>query len=295
MVVAATGAIIAGLAMAGAGTAAAVKANKIKTSPKGVTYGGSPEELYNTENQYATGIHQGQILRNAGIQDMAGVGGAAAAQAAYGQDMMDDSFAAMNSGKMTNAQYMAQLWKQSQQGQNALQASSQFDRAARQNTALAQVGGPMAMRQAMAANSDAAAQAEQQRAIADASMAGVYAQQAQAADNARRDHYMQRIGMGAGLMQGGMDTQLAAYNPAVQAGLATEENYLGAEQNVQQAQLGADLDYERRRQAEKQRRSQNLWGLGSSLITGGGKVMQGGMGGGSGGGGGGGGYYGGGG
>jgi hypothetical protein len=206
MAVAAAGALIAGAAMVGAGTAAAIRANRINAKPRGVAYGGSPEALDAYRDQYASGIGYGGMLRDAGIQDMSNVGTQAAGTAQYGQGLiagaLDRSRANTGYGAMQAIQQTGSV------ANNAADVGGRIalDQAMSRNTALAQTGGALGMRSAMAANADASAQIAQQNAAIRAQNA-VAQQQAiaqqfntnDAINQSWRGLDLQEAGLGAGL------------------------------------------------------------------------------------------------
>lgn len=282
MPVAATAALIAGASMAAAGTAAAIRAQRMKAQPRSTAYGGSADALNAYREQYASGMDQGALLRNAGIQDLTGVAEQAGGMSAYGQQTAQDAlFRGQNPGWSMYGQ-QAQNFADANQAAINMAYDAQADKAMRQNSAIAASGGPLAQRQAMAANAEVGMQMQRQRdqQLADAAIANATA--AQNAVQSDRQFAIQQAQIGQDMAATGQATQLAAYRPVVDAGLGLESQYLGAQQNVEQAQSALDLDYERRRQAEQQRKAQNLWGLGQSLIGGGAKAMQSGFGGGGG-------------
>jgi hypothetical protein len=72
-----------------------------------------------------------------------------------------------------------------------------------------------------------------------------------------------------------VNTQAGASSNIGQLGLANQSAFLGQQQNVYDTQNSNDVNYEQRRQADAQRRSQNVFGLGQSMIGMGGKALAG--------------------
>lgn len=279
MPVALTAGLIAGAAMAAGGTAAAIKANQMKTQPRGVAYGGSSDALDAYRKQYAGGQADGANLRGAGVQTLGGIGDSAAETTTYGRGLIEGAL-----GRETAPNYRAQelVSGAARDANKAAQvaAANQLDQVTAKNIAMSRGTGALGMRQAMYENAAAGAQSAQDLATVQANneVQGLLARAGQLNTGdqlqlAQREQNLREAGLGAGLLAQGYGTQTNAAQSALNAGLITEGRYMDATQNVEQAQMMSDLDYERRRQADAQRRSQNLWNLGQGLITGGARVM----------------------
>lgn len=296
----ATGAIVGGVvggSMVAGGTAAAIRAQRMKTNPRGVQYGGSPEALDAYRDQYQQGIGTGAGLIGQGTGAQAGL-----STDAYGTVNQGRGLIASGMATPTNADPRAlQFIQQGGVDANAAAdagAHSALDDIYRQNQAAAVTGGALGQRQAIYENAAAggaiaqqlAAQRAQNALATDQAAAGQVVTD-QGIVQANRGLNLNQAQVGAGLIGTGYGTQLGANNAQIQAGLGTQGQYLGALGDVEQQQNENALDYERRRQANAIRRSQNLWNLGAGLITGGAGVIKsaaGSYGGGGGGGGGGG-------
>lgn len=273
---------VVGAGMIAGGTAAAIRAQQMKTKPRGVQYGGSQEARKGYLENYGERTDAGAARVNDGKQLVGQAGGLGSQLASRGLQTMDSA----NNVQLNTPSYEAKglLAGYTPGAASAAQAQQVLDQNARANLAAAQSGGAMARRAAINANAMAGVQSA-------ADVAALRAQEEQAYLGARiaqanEDQGMlaralevqeaQRLGRlttGAQVATGGNAQALTAGTNQMQAGLMQEKTYLDAIQSVEEQQMAANLDFERRRQADQQRKAQNLWGLGSTLIGGGAKVL----------------------
>lgn len=145
-------------------------------------------------------------------------------------------------------------------------AQQVLNRNAQANLGAARSGGALGLRNALNANAQAGVNAQADMAAQAAQEQERYlaAQVNQA--NADRAAQMAQVGQGIGLAQGALGQGLNAGQAYTSAGLNLENNYLDAEQRLNEQKLMADMDYDRRRQAENQRKSDRLWNLSGSLL-----------------------------
>lgn len=154
-------------------------------------------------------------------------------------------------------------------------AQQVLNRNAQANLGAARSGGALGLRNALNANAQAgvAAQADMATQAAQEQERYLAAQLQQA--NADRAAQQAQVSQGIGLSQGALGQGLDASNAYTRAGLGLEQGYLDAESHLNDQQLIADLDHERRRQAEQQRRSDRLWDFSGALLSGAGKALGG--------------------
>jgi hypothetical protein len=277
-------AAVAGAGLIAAGTAAAIKANKMKTQGRKVNYGGSAAATDQLKQTYAAGADQGNKSFTEGVAGLNNVRGQGLALTNQGQAITSSA------GGITPGLYGhagSQLLAQYQPGQIA---AAQAQQAMDQNTAAvsgaARAGGALGLRNALNANANngqvlaqnAGIQAAQERqALLGAQVAqGNTETQEQLDQNAvAQAQRAQLLGLGTSVTQGGLNTQAGASSNIGQLGLANQSAFLGQQQNVYDTQNSNDVNYEQRRQADAQRRSQNVFGLGQSMIGMGGKALAG--------------------
>lgn len=282
-----------GGAMAVGGIAASIKGARTKANPRRSYYGGSQEALDATRTAYNEGIQSGQGQVNAGLQSIGQGVESAQGVAQQGQDLygrggnyLDQANAQFRRGSMVQNDALRHIGAAAR-GEAPSQAEAMLaanaDDAARRGMALASTarGGNQAsaMRSAaMAGSQGALAAGQQAAALRAAEMAqargelaalgqGLYAQ-----GQIPGQMGLSAIGQGLGAQQFGANALMGAGQFTAGLGAGREASYLGAQQNVEQSQLAAQLDYDRRRQAEAQRRSDRWWDFGGRLISGGGSV-----------------------
>lgn len=300
--------VVGGGMMIGGGMGVKKGLNVPGTKPRGVSYGGDlpqgavgPTPLDAARTQYAQGVAGAGGQADAGAAGLAGLGAWGDAQA---MNREGDINSALDQAAMARMQERAQANKIALAAdrykpgeQSAAAAALALKQAGQQNLAMARSGpnAAMGLRNALNANGQAGVDIAAQTALIRAQeeqaavqlKADAYARAA-AAQNALRGGDMGLAGFQTGRQQFGVQTAGGAYGGLATLGANREANYLDAQQNVEQAQLQAEMEYERRRQEEAQRKSNALISLGAGLIGGGGRVMSmggGGFGGGGGGGG----------
>lgn len=280
----ATGAIVGGVlggSMVAGGTGAAIKSMREKTYPRqsGYIYGGTQDNAQSLQDQYQGGIDQGNQYVSAGLDNLTRVGQQGANTYQVGQQILNGANTYQGMDNAAASQAIQASIPAAQQAAD-IGASNALGQQFAQSRAMAASGGPLAMRHALADNANAGAQVAQglagQKAQIQANgmqaLAGEYDTGAQIGlqNQAQR---IQMQGLGANIMNQGQGTQIASYSPAISAGVASQGQYLGQLQNMNDQQLQASMTYDQMRQAEARRRSQNLWNLGSGLITGGANVI----------------------
>lgn len=278
---------VVGGAMVVGGTAAAVRAMRMKTKPRGVQYGGSQGTLQGYREMYGQGVDRGAVSAAEGLHHVGTGAERADALTVRGAGIMDSAENIQNPALQREG--MA-LLKSYQPGAVAeAQARQVLDQNAQANLGAARSGGALAMRNAVNANAmagvRAAADSATQRAAEEQAYVQVLAQQANRDEQAQLEaeavaeqQRVARLGLGSGIISTANQQQIGAGSAAAEIGAGQERTYLTELSGVNQAQLAADLDYERRRQADAQRRANNLWNLGSSLIGGGARAIGGGAG-----------------
>lgn len=266
--------------MAG-GTAAAVKASQQATKPQPTWYGGDPEAYAGYRDRYGAARTAGAAVGDQGMKSLAELADAGQGVATQGQGIVTDALGRRFDPNF-GAQEVAHGIGDRAVAEANLASQAALDQATHKNVAIAQSGGPAAMRMAMAENADAGIVGAQNAATtaAGARLAGeqAYLGQLNLGDQfvtAQRQQALTEAGLGAGLVGTGFGAQATGGGGVMQGGLLRERSYLEGETGVEQTQTMLALDEERRRQADKQRKNQNLWGLGAGLISGGGQVMAG--------------------
>lgn len=266
------------------GTAAAIRAQKMKTKPRGVVYGGTMANQVAMGDGFAQGVDKGADSLARGenglvgaVKDSRGLmnRGTALADSANGMQAVN----ATNGAQSMLGSYVPGAVA-------AAQAQQVTDATGRQTLAAGSTGGALGLRDAMYANSAAGQQNAQaaavQRAQEEQALLGARVAQENADRAARIDaantvaaQRLQTQTAGAQIAQGANAQAVTGAGNIGQLGLANQGQYLGQAQTVEDRQFQANLDYEKRRQEDQQRKSQNLWNLGSSLIGGGAKAIGG--------------------
>lgn len=290
----AVGAIVAGGALAAAGTAAAIRAAKIDTRAKRQNYGGSQEATQAYREMGLGGIQTGQdqINQGAGLighgtQTAQDIGQYQGGQLyGQGQKVQGWGSARMSTGQgyETQALWDAQARARGE-GPSVAEAIMQRDAAQAsleaQGLAATARGGNQAaaMRAAVDAGvrgrADVAANAailRQQEMLAASQQAADMATRIRQSGESQYALGQQTLGMGLGAMQYGADTAISSGQYAQQLGAGREEMYLGYLGDVNSQQLGADMDYDKRRQEARLRKQDRLFALGGSLIGTGGQI-----------------------
>jgi hypothetical protein len=259
---------IIGGTLAAGGTAAAIRAARMKANPRKVFYGGSADAYNNLTENYADQTDAAAGRVDEGVSGLSSAGQAGTNLSGIGRSLILNGQGAPMS--TAGAQPLAQL---DPAAVAASQSQIAADQNARANLAAGRSGGALALRSALAANAAAGVQSAQQ-----AAQAGVEGAQNKAVlqsqnavqnaeiTNARR---MGLINTGASLATAGNGQAIQAANAVTGAGLNQQELAQGALQATQDRQFQADMDFEQRRQSERQRRSDRIFQLGGSLITGG--------------------------
>lgn len=267
-----------GLAAIGAGTAAAIRAQKMKTQPRGVTYGGSKDAQDTLEEQNLQGIAQGNAQQVQGFTGLEAGRKAAAQLAGDGVSIRQSGnrvvpVAVGNQGGAILGQYQPGAVAQAQAQQSLDQNTAASFGAARS-------GGALGLRNALNANATTGAQTAQALAVqrAQEQQALTQAQVAQAntnqqnlfqSDQQAAAQRAQLLGIGTQAQAAGAGMMTQAATSQAQAGLSNQNQWLGQEQNLNDEQAKLNAMYEQTRQGTAQKKSDRLWGLGSSLIGGG--------------------------
>jgi hypothetical protein len=282
--------------MAGGGMAVKKGLNVSGVRPQGVAYGGSapqgsigPEPIDVYRQQYGQGVATGAGQADAGAAGLAGLGAWGEAQAMNREPDIGralDQAAYARERERLQVNRLGSVADKYQPGaQSAAAAALALKQSGQQNLAMARSGtnAAMGLRTALNSNAQAGVDIAQNTALirAQEEQAAVQlrmeaAARAAAAANAMRGGDMGLAGFHTGRQQFGVSTAGSAYGGLASIGAGREATYLDAQQNLEQAQLQAEMDYERRK-------SNALISLGAGLIGGGGRVMS--MGGGGGGGG----------
>ena len=163
-----------------------------------------------------------------------------------------------------------------------------IDQVSQANLGGARAGGALGLRNALNANGqagvDMAGQIAAQRAAEEERYLGAQVGQANLdrsttldqrnnesamqlqADEAYRQRILQNQNMNYGISQAALGARLGALDS--QAGQAIQREGLAATSlgEIRGQQLSADINYDTRRQAEQQRKSNNLWGLAGGLV-----------------------------
>jgi hypothetical protein len=269
----ASGAIAAGV-IGGAsiigGAAAAVRAQRMKTNPRGVTYGGNADTQDALLDDYGQGVAQGNGAVTSGLTGLQSgfIGGVQQRQT--GQALIDS---AASSTPAPTGQGMSIL-QGYQPGQvAATQQQVALDQGALQTLSAGRTGGALGLRNALVANAGntmqvgqaaAAQRAQEQQSYVAAQVA--QANQDKANQFSANGQRLQQLQLGGGIMATGNGQATGAAGTITSAGLNDQGQYLGQQQNVYDSQAGLNQTYETNRQQNQVRKSQNLWNLGGSLV-----------------------------
>lgn len=285
---------VIGAGMAAGGVASAVKGARIGAKPNQSYLGGSPEALAERRRAANAGIQSGQDQINAGtgllgqgVESARGI----ASQGAGLTDQAQGFFGAAQGSIAQGGQARDQAF-QMQRAAALGQAPSVAEGLLRQNAddaARAQLGMAAGARGggALAAQRNASNVGAQLQLQAGQQAATLRAQEIAQARNALAgiaNDYTgaggMQAGIGSGLLGQGMQAQQFGANAEAGAGQFVaglgadrEQTYVGVQNDVDRTQLEAELDYDRRRQAENQRRSDRFFQLGGALIGGGGNIL----------------------
>jgi hypothetical protein len=275
-------AVTAGIAIgtgvaAGAGaTAAAIRAARQKANPRAQQYGGSQDALDAYRSQYAGGIDKGS-----GLVDRSAASSSFATQAI--QDVRRRALQLASTGGGIQAPTVTTEGRQILAGYQPGAASEaaargMIDANNRALLSTGRLGGALGLRDALYASSQGAQQASSAIAAQRAQEEEAFLQAQVGQANADRDAKMaasqwaqqQRL---AAITQGlQVAGQANAHEAGVagnlgQIGLNQQGQYLDAQRNVEDAQFAADIEYDKRRQQEAQRRSDRLWQFAGGLIN----------------------------
>jgi hypothetical protein len=281
--------------MVAGGAGAAVRAARMKANPRRVYYGGSADAYNGIAENYADRTDAGAGVTQTGVDGLMRAGGTGDTLAQSGQGLVNAGMAQSVGRDMeyrlARERGGMSLLDAYQPGQVArAQAQQAADQVGRQNLAAGATGGALGLRSALYANAASGQQVAQQAAVTrsqeqQALLAAKVAQQNSDRDTgfgqyqALEAQRLGTIGLGGQLAASGNAQVLQAGNAVGNVGLGTQNIYQSALENTQNSQFSADMDFEQRRQAEKQRRQQNMWNLAGSLITGGASVAASGAGG----------------
>lgn len=279
--------IAIGAAMAAGGTGAAAKGFSTKgTRPNPSYYGGSQGALDAQRDLYARQQRDNGRLIDSGAQGLGQIGNWGMAQANQAEGSINGAFAneqaarqqqALLAGNITNAAAAYQPG-----GQSIATYKAALADAANQNMALARSGtnSAMGLRDALNANAQASVDIGQRAALIRAQEEQAKAQlgiQANAAAGQMmgdvRAGDQSLAGMNIGRQQFGVQTAGGVYSGLSNLGAGREATYLDAQSQMEQAQLAAQMDYDRRRQEDRLQKRSQLIGLGAGLISGGANVM----------------------
>jgi hypothetical protein len=279
-------AITAGVVGAGliaGGTAAAIRAQRMKTAAKGKQYGGSADAVDSMRTGFAQGVDQG----NAGV--VAGQDRLREASLDT-QNLQKQGLNIANSAGQIQAPILnnggLSLLNSYVPGQVAeAQTKRVLDQQQQATMGGARAGGALGLRDAINANAYQGVQAAQnlaeQRAQEEQALLGAKVAQGntqigmqQDANQVAQAQRAQLLGLGTGVQGQAIGQQIGTATGIGQLGIANQGQQLNALQETNAQQLTADLDYERRRQADAQRKSQNIYGLAQTLIGGGANVLS---------------------
>ena len=283
----ATGAIVGGVAAAAGGTAAAIRAQRMKTDPRGVVYGGSTGVQNGLLDQYGNGVDQGNGYLRQGMQGLAGVDHTAGQLVQTGQEQGAQTFQAAPT--TTRGMSVLDAYRPGQV--SAAQSQATIDQGAAANLGGARAGGLTGIRAALVANAGSNTAAAQNMAMQRAAEQQAYVQQqvqqanadrAQgfAAEQAAIGNTQAQQQIGNGLTLGALGQRAGANGQIVGAGLNNQGQYLGQQQNVLDTQNANNLTIEQIRQANQARKSNNLMALGGQMFGIAGKAFSSGAGGG---------------
>jgi hypothetical protein len=258
--------------MAAGATAAAIRAQQMKTKARRSYYGGSQDALDAQRDSYATGIDQGNSGYDTGVRGLQHAGGTGATITDRGMQLLDSAAAAQPSQAG-----VAPLQSLDPQAVARVRSQMALDQNARATLGMARSGGALGIRQAVAANAAAGVQGAQQEAAmglegeqAKAQLLSQNAVQRSQLDQAKQ---AQLLNAGGQLATTGNAQTLQAASGVGQLGLTNQGQYLNQLQGADQSQLSADINYDTRRQADQQRRAQNLWSLAGTLTGGAAKAF----------------------
>lgn len=240
----------------------------MKTNPRRTYYGGSQDAYNDITGGYADATNAAGGRVDAGVGGLAGGAQVGGQIAQRGFGLMDRALAQRPSNAGVGA-----LSSLNPAAVAQAQAQRTLDANAAATLGAARSGGAMGLRQGLLAN--AAAGVDASAAAATAGMMGeqqkqvaiAQAQQQNQALDAQRQ--LQLLTAGGQLAQGGNAQALTAAGQTAQVGLGQQNLFQDALQSTQDRQFSADIDYEQRRQQERQRKSNNLWQLAGNLIGGG--------------------------
>lgn len=256
----------------------------MKTKARSKQYGGSTEAVDAYRKAYGTGADRGADAVEAGRRQLLTGGQAATDLAARGRTVLDS---AGNIAPVPVSTTGASLLGAYQPGAvAAAQAQQVLDANAQANLGAARSGGALGLRNALNANAYAGVDAAQglavQRAQEEERLLAAKVAQENADRAAQTDalalaeqQRLQATQVGAGIAQASNGQAIQAASATGQLGLTSQGQYLNQLSDVERAQLTADMDYERRRQEDQQRKSQNLWGLAGKMFDTSGKAFSG--------------------
>ncbi len=273
----ATTAAITGIGLAAAGTAAAIKAQQMKTKARRVNYAGSAEATDEYRTKYGAGADQGNQGYAQGQRTATSASIGALGLGQTGQQLTQRGLQ-MNVAPSTQGMDLLNAYQPGQVA--AAQQQLVLDQNAQANLGAARAGGALQLRNALGANAQAGVQAAGQlaaeRAQEEQALLGAKVDQANTMQGQRLANLQvqnQSLGLGTGLVAQGNSQLLSAGQTQGQLGLGNQGQYLNSLSDVNSQQLAADLDYERRRQADQQRKAQNWFGLGQGLIGSGASIL----------------------
>lgn len=274
------GAIAAGGALAAGGVGAAIRAARMKSKPRGVQYGGSVGAGDALQDTYGAGVDQGNGTIGQGATLLGQSAGAGDSQAAVGQNLLSNpnsvpAFRSANVGREILAGY--------QPGQvSATAARAAIDQNAQATMAAGRTGGQLGLRNAVnagafsgvnAAQNIAAQTAQEQQAYLGARVAQENTQEG--VNAAGYNSAMgQRLSTGANLLNSGNALSQNAGSGLATVGGGERDAYLAQQQNLLDTQNANAMDYEQRRQADQQRKSNNLFNFAGALVGAGGQVAS---------------------
>jgi hypothetical protein len=275
----ATLAITAG-ALGAAALAGGIKslrnANKMKTDPRKVTYGGTQEKQDAMEGMYLGGVQQGNAQTAQGYTDLQKRQNAAARLGDKGALIMRG---ADNVQQVAVPNQGAAILGQYHPGEvAAAQAKQALDANTAASFGAARSGGALGLRNALNANATTGAQtaqglavqrAQEEQAYTQAQVAQANADQAQRfqADQQAAAQKAQLLGIGGQIAATSSGQAIQAANMQTQAGLEGQQQYLGQYQNLNNQQNTNDLEIEKIRQAEQSKKSDRKFKMGAGFIN----------------------------
>lgn len=152
-----------------------------------------------------------------------------------------------------------------------------LDQNAQANLGAARASGALGLRNALNANAFTGVQAagqmatqaaqEQERYLAArVGQANIDRETQIQAEEAQRQRVLQQQALGLGVAQNSLGTGLQAATTYGNQAIQREQTAAAGLDSIRQSQLEADMNYDQRRQAEGQRKSDRLWGLAGGLI-----------------------------